>query len=140
LKEIRWQAFSPSSLQSIVIPSSVEFICRESFSDCKSLSSVLFELSSSLKTIGSAAFSGSSLHSIVLPRQVEEIDGDAFTPTPLKSLLIEPGNVFFQVHDHFVLDVLGNELKFGFNLLSQVVVPKFVKVLGRECFYSCESV
>jgi hypothetical protein len=61
LMRIESNAFSYSSLQSIVIPNSVEILGSFCFSRCKSLSSISFESNSRLMRIESHAFSGLSL-------------------------------------------------------------------------------
>jgi hypothetical protein len=71
LTRIKSSAFSFSSLQSIIIPRSVEILCWRCFSSCESLSSISFESESRLRRIDSNAFSFSSLQSIIIPRNVE---------------------------------------------------------------------
>jgi hypothetical protein len=68
---IESSVFSSSSLQSIIIPSSVEILCSSCFSQCYSLSSMSFESQSRLKRIESSAFSYSSFQSIMVPSSVE---------------------------------------------------------------------
>ena len=46
----------------ISIPNGVEELCEKCFSECGSLSSVTFGLSSSLKVIGKSAFWGTGVH------------------------------------------------------------------------------
>jgi hypothetical protein len=69
LIRIELDAFSGSSLQSIVIPSSVEILGSSCFSKCKSLTSISFESNSRLKRIESRACSGCHL-SIVIPSTI----------------------------------------------------------------------
>jgi hypothetical protein len=71
LTRIESEAFSGSSLQSILIPSNVEILGSKCFSHCQSLSSITFESNSHLTRIESEAFSHSSLKSILIPRNVE---------------------------------------------------------------------
>jgi hypothetical protein len=73
VRAIRSEAFSHSSLASIVIPRTVEIIGSSCFSDCTFLSSVSIESGSLLRRTESFAFSFSSLPSIVIPRTVEII-------------------------------------------------------------------
>jgi hypothetical protein len=74
LTRIEQEAFSFSSLQSILIPSNVEILGSKCFADCGSLSSITFESNSRLTRIESLAFKWSSLQSIVIPRNVRFID------------------------------------------------------------------
>jgi hypothetical protein len=67
LKGIEFSAFSISSLQSIVIPQSVETLDSKCFVDCELLSSVSFESNSQLKRINSSAFAGTKIQSVSVP-------------------------------------------------------------------------
>jgi hypothetical protein len=97
LTRIQSEAFSFSSLQSIVIPNGVEILYSACFSDCESLSSLSFESNSRLTRIESKGFSDSSLRSIVIPCNVKVIDGSAFLATILSPIVIESGNETFIV-------------------------------------------
>jgi hypothetical protein len=77
VKRIESEAFSNSSLQSILIPRNVEIFGSQCFSNCESLSSVTFESNSRLTRIESSAFSSSSLHSILIPSTILFIASDA---------------------------------------------------------------
>jgi hypothetical protein len=91
LIRIESDAFSFSSLQSIVIPSSVEILGPSCFAYCKSLSSISFESNSRLMRIESDAFSESSLQSIVIPSNVEIIGSSCFRDCKsLSSISFEP--------------------------------------------------
>jgi hypothetical protein len=70
--------FSTSSLQSIIIPSSVEILESECFQTCNLLSTIIFELNSRLTRIGSEAFSYSSLPSIVILSSVKILESKCF--------------------------------------------------------------
>jgi TPR repeat protein len=78
LIRIESDAFSESSLQSIVIPMSVEILGSSCFSFCRSLSSISFESNSRLIRIESRAFSDSSLQSIMIPMNVEILGSSSF--------------------------------------------------------------
>jgi hypothetical protein len=60
-----------SVLKSIIIPKSVEVLCKECFSNCKSLTSITFESDSRLQRIEERAFAGTGLKSIIVPSSVE---------------------------------------------------------------------
>jgi predicted transcriptional regulator len=92
LRRIESNAFSFSSLTSIVIPRTVEILGSFCFSYCKSLSSVSIESGSSLRQIESGAFSNSSLTSIVIPRTVEIVHGSIFSYCKGLLISIEEGN------------------------------------------------
>jgi hypothetical protein len=71
LNRMEESAFASSGLKSIIIPSSVEILCKSCFASCESLESVLFENDSKLQRIGEAAFYTSGLKSIIIPSSVE---------------------------------------------------------------------
>jgi hypothetical protein len=61
-------AFAWSGLTAIIIPSSVEVLCKECFSNCQSLTSVTFEMDSKLREVAADSFFGSlSCHPIEYP-------------------------------------------------------------------------
>jgi hypothetical protein len=84
LRRIESEAFSFSSLQSILIPSHVAIIGSGCFSFCESLSSVRFESNSQLtpsvklRIIPERAFSFSGLISIVIPATIRIVENRAF--------------------------------------------------------------
>jgi hypothetical protein len=58
---------SQTPITSITIPASVETIGENAFSNCTSLTSVIFEEGSQLKSIGKGAFFSTEIESIVIP-------------------------------------------------------------------------
>jgi hypothetical protein len=70
LERIKEDAFCASGLRSILIPSSVIVLGKESFCVCKSLESVTFENGSRLELIEESGFHGSGLRSIEIPFSV----------------------------------------------------------------------
>jgi hypothetical protein len=77
LTRIESEAFSSSSLESILIPRNVEILGSTCFYNCKSLSSIIFEPNSCLTRIESRAFHESSLQSILIPSTILFIAYDA---------------------------------------------------------------
>lgn len=90
LEKIGYGAFISSSIESIKIPASVTNLGTLVFSKCKSLTSVVFEDSITIKEIPHSAFSSaSSLTSIEIPESVETIGSAAFSYcTSLKNVSI----------------------------------------------------
>jgi hypothetical protein len=84
LTGIESEAFSYSSLQSILIPNNAEILGSKCFSSCKSLSSIAFESNSRLtpnvrlKVIPEEMFSFSGLTSIVIPATIRIVEKRAF--------------------------------------------------------------
>jgi hypothetical protein len=110
LTRIESEAFSYSSLESILIPFDIEILGSSCFSCCHSLSSLSFESNSRLTRIESHAFSSSSLESIVILRNVQFIDGSAFSSVRLSSILIESGNEILSIENDFLIDVVDYKL------------------------------
>jgi hypothetical protein len=77
LTRIESEAFSSSSLQSILILRNVEIVGPKYFSLCESPSLIPFESNSHFAQITSAAFSFSSLQSILIPSSILFIASDA---------------------------------------------------------------
>ncbi len=77
IKEICFEAFSESGIESIEIPYGVELIGTYAFSQCSALKEVT--LSKSIKHVDKKAFSNcSKLKTIIIPAEVEYISNDAF--------------------------------------------------------------
>jgi hypothetical protein len=71
-------AFRATGLKKIEISSSVEFIGKYCFSECKFLYEVLFEAGSKLKRIDEYGFHGTGLNQIEIPSSVEFIGKHCF--------------------------------------------------------------
>jgi hypothetical protein len=70
LKRIEESAFAQSGLQSIVIPSSVVVLGKESFAECKSFKSVTFENGSGLEWINKSMFRETRVNFVLLSEQL----------------------------------------------------------------------
>jgi hypothetical protein len=68
-----------SGLRTIHIPASVEVLCKNSFSNRKSLASITFESNSKLQRIEEYAFAGSDLRTIHIPASVEVLCKNSFS-------------------------------------------------------------
>jgi hypothetical protein len=79
LTRIESEAFSKSSLRSILTPRNVEIVGSKCFYNCKSLSSISFESNSHLTRIESEAFWDSSLQSILILMNVEILGSKCFS-------------------------------------------------------------
>jgi hypothetical protein len=131
LRRIESEAFSYSSLQSILIPSNVEILKSKCFSNCESLSSISFESNSQLtaslgiKVIPEEAFQSSRLISVVIPATVRIIEKRAFySCEKLVVLLWAEGSK---------VQVVAEEA-FEHTALRQLVIPGSLQYIGaRMC-------
>jgi hypothetical protein len=100
LRELLLEDFDGSTIyryfgacSSVLIPSSIVVLGRESFSWCESLTSVIFESGSRLERIEGRAFHRSGLRSIVIPSSVVVLGKESFYwCLSLKSVLFESGS------------------------------------------------
>lgn len=76
---------TPTSLSSITLPESINYIGRCAFQGCN-ISNI--NLPSNLVEIRDAAFARTSLNSVVIPNSVNSIDGSAFRKTNLQMLVL----------------------------------------------------
>jgi hypothetical protein len=88
------RAFSESSLRSILIPVSVEFIGKHCFQGYRFLYEIIFQSGSSLKEIRDCAFFETNLEEIELPEKCEFISG--LSVLGVKKVSINEANQTFQ--------------------------------------------
>jgi hypothetical protein len=126
LTRIESDAFSYSSLQSILIPRNVEILESECFSHCKSLSSIIFESNSCLTRIESKAFLYSSLQSILIPRNVEIIGSKCFYGCKsLSSITFESNSLLTRIESGAFRGVTS---------LRSLVIPRNVQFIDGSAF------
>jgi hypothetical protein len=117
-------------LTSIVIPSSVERFGSECFYRCELLSSVTFDVSSRLDTIGERAFYGcSSLCRLTLPASLLTLADESFSHcSRLKWLSFESGSQLKQI---------GARAFLNCSTLPTVCLPPLVCRLSADSFCGC---
>ncbi|HOC33032.1 MAG TPA: leucine-rich repeat protein [Ruminococcus flavefaciens] len=117
-----------SSLETVILPDSIEDIGWAAFEGCTALKSI--NLPKNLTVIGSYAFSGcESLEEIVLPDSLEEICEGAFNGcTSLKTIDL-PKN----------LKTIGKEAFANCAGITSVTIPASVKTVGQFAFKNCEK-
>jgi hypothetical protein len=123
-------AFSYSSLESIVIPSTVQILGSFCFSYCKSLSSIIVESNSRLTRIESFAVSKSSLQSILIPSNVAILESKRFSRCEsLASISFESNSRLTPIESDAFYE----------SSLESIVIPSTVQILGWSCFSYCGS-
>jgi predicted metal-binding protein len=130
LTRIESEAFSYSSLRSILIPRNVEILGSECFYNCISLSSIIFESNSLLTRIEREAFSESSLQSILIPRNVEILCSQCFSHCESLS------SITFESNSHLTRI---ERKAFSESSLRSILIPSSVEILGSKCFSKCKS-
>ena len=129
ITKIGEQAFSQStSLTSITIPTSVTEIGKYAFNSAQ-VTTVSFEESSNLKTIGESAFSNTPLKSIQIPSSVTTIMNSAFLATSLTSVTFG---------DNSKLDTIKSRA-FGMCDFTTITIPSEVKAIEENAFINCSA-
>jgi hypothetical protein len=127
--------FRESELRSIVVPSSVVVLGKESFHGCRSLESVTFESGSRLERIERSAFSGTvifsnKLKSVLIPSSVVVLGKRSFGQCKsLESVTFESGSRLERIEKR----------AFQGSGLRSILIPSSVVVLGKESFHWCKS-
>jgi hypothetical protein len=134
LQQIDEYAFQWSGLTAIILPSSVELVCKSCFFNCKSLTSVTFEPDSKLQQIDEDAFQWSGLTAIILPSSVELLCKECFSNcTSLTSMTSEPDSKLREgAVDSFFGSPSCHPIEYppSFYELSQVVVAQGAPALS----------
>jgi hypothetical protein len=119
-----------SGLKSVVIPSSVEVLCRSDITKCSFVESVIFETGSKLRRIEESTFSASGLKSIVIPSSVEMLCESCFSGCKSLSSITFESDSHLQRIEGFAFKESG---------LKSIVIPSSVEVLCTACFSGCKS-
>ena len=153
VKAIAPSAFKDDFFMTLVIPSSVESIGAEAFSECSALKTIRFKGVSRLDSIGDEAFySCTSLTSITIPSSVTYIGFDAFSDCwSLEAVHIEDleawCNTSFGIFRfNFPFSNATNPLHHADNLylngelVTELVIPEGVTSISHGAFYHCASI
>ncbi|KAK8871676.1 hypothetical protein M9Y10_007414 [Tritrichomonas musculus] len=125
LEVIEKNAFLYSSLEEIVIPSSVIQIESAAFSECYQLKKIEFAQNSKLRTIERSTFYRTSIENIIIPSHVTKICEFAFDQCKeLKKIEFE---------ENSQLKVIEN-YAFADSSLESISLPSSLEKLGEECF------
>lgn len=116
------------SLESVVIPNTIDSIGSQAFRGCTSLTKV--KIPSSVKLMRESAFAGcESLESVCLKASLKEIEAETFSHcTLLKSIVIPKG-----------VESVGHHAFYMCEHLTSVTMPSSLKFIGESAFHSCYS-
>jgi hypothetical protein len=108
---------------SVVIPLFITVLGKSSFRDCKSLTSIWFEVGSKLTCIDEFAFSGSGITSIVIPSSVSVLGKSSFRDCKsLISISFEDGSQLERI----------DELAFSGSGITSIVIPSSVSFVAES--------
>lgn len=125
-----------SSLLSVDIPNTIEWISSRAFANCTSLLKVKFEKNSKLLEIGSNAFSGcSALYNIDLPDSVNTVSKGAFDNCPNELFKTENGLIYLSSKNNEYFALIGVEDK----NLTNYNIGQGVQVIAAEAFSECKA-
>jgi hypothetical protein len=115
------------------IRATVSVLGRSCFERNKSISTVLFEDGTILRRIERYAFFSATVKTITIPGSVDFIDGSAFTACPIDSFSIAEDNRHFELDGDLLIDLNGTRLVKSFGTSREIVIPKYVTILGPSC-------
>ena len=124
IEKIGEEAFAGTKIKSIVIPSSINEICRSAFENCSNLSKVT--LNEGLEKIDTGVFQRTNISSITIPSSVKEIDFNAF----YKCFNL------IQVTFNEGLEKIGS-YAFMDTKIKSIVIPSSVKEINESAFHCC---
>lgn len=144
-------AFAESGLRSIAIPLAVTSLGESTFSGCKSLTTVSFDMPSSLIELSPGLFSGSGLRSVTLPEGIQTIGEAVFKDCKTLASVTLPsttktfGSTSFNGCETLkTFDATNSALTAvadfsfqGCTLLNSVILPDTVSTIGSSAFADC---
>jgi hypothetical protein len=146
LRKLPLGAFSRfSPLKSVCIHATVEIIAARCFTGrgCmgSQIETVTFEPDSRLRTIDRKAFWGCPFMKLFfVPRSVGNMTGGSLPASQRCRIEIEPGNPFFHLKSHFLMDSKDFKLVRYFGSDPEVTIPVSIEVIGDWCFSDYDSI
>ena len=147
--------YDPSGLNltGINIPNSVTVLYGAAFQSCTQLSTVTFDASSTLVSIGDAVFQGCfNLTGILIPNSVTSIGFGGFTECSSITSIIIPPNVSFTGSNHLLRCTNLTSITFQNNLTSitenmfqgctrlpSITIPITVTSINQAGFFACTA-
>lgn len=146
-------AFSTvTTLNSVILPSTLKEIGKSAFTSCRNLTSVTFTPGTEPLVIGYNSFAYTSLTSVTIPARTTSIEASAFNGVKLTSLTFEAGSQLRYIGDMAFagtsipeLDLpaslreMGDSVFARCSRLTSVNIPDGVVKIGESLFESCYS-
>ena len=138
VKEVRGMNFSGSTLKTVVIPASVNYIGDEAFKDC-GIENLIFEKGAVLKSIGNEAFAFNKLKAVNIPSNVKWILKAAFKGNEIETLSYDARlkkqdtSDSGSTHIYYESLTIGEEA-FANNKLKNCNIAHFVDRIGQAAF------
>lgn len=143
-----------TSLDSITLPDTIDYLPDSAFSGCTSLTKVLFADMANIVGIGNKAFSGTKLQNIsnTWPQTIRNIGEMAFLDCTELTRVYIPRSVIAIEHAAFAgctgitevtidsttpLTDIGKQAFFGCNSLETISIPTTVNKIGENAFSGC---
>ena len=164
---IERSGFFNTTVKTVIISEGVTSIGNNAFNDCRALTTVTFEeTTSKLKTIGNNAFNRcTSLESAIIPKGVKKIGNDAFfactaltsatIPSSVETIgdavfscckslpeiIVEEGNAQYKDIDGVLSTKDGKQLMCypAGKVDTSYIIPNSVETIGVMAFYECKS-
>lgn len=143
LSEICEGAFDQSSLKNITIPSHIQIIPNNAFSNCENLT-INFAPNSDLCSFGELAFLNSSIQSLFIPKYINNIIHIYKNLKYVSSILISPENHnFLCLNEKLLLGKTNpnsndfDVIIFASNNCVNENIPDNIKIIGSYAFSKC---
>jgi len=138
--EIGVQAISCcGSLANVQLPKSLRIIRKDAFFYNSSLTEI--DLPDGIEFLGETCFSGCPITELHIGAGVREMEGNPFSGTPARKIIVSPENKHFRVIDRSLCTADGKELiMYPRYIISETyTVPHSVEVIGCKAFAFCDN-
>ena len=130
--------YAPDDIERYKIKDGTNVICNFAFDYRSSLQELV--IPSSVTSIGYAAFRGcSSLRELVIPSSVTSIGYAAFNNCSSSLQLSIKSSKFELIDNSIIVDILKKEVISCLNNKNNIIIPSFVTSIGERAFERCSS-
>ena len=142
--------FSWATIEELVVPNSVTYICEEAF-NYTTIGS--FTLSENIEVINKSTFYGTYMTNITIPKKVKRIDEKAFCGSQLVSVIFEDDSILEEICENAfdscyylesivlpdTLKTIGNYAFAKCYPITEINIPKSVEYIGEHAFENCRN-